>query len=42
MENYEISKFLNDPVVSKFATKKIGRSRLFIKLSIFCQHKNNV
>ena len=37
MEHYKISILLNDSTVSKFATKKIDRSKWFIKQSIFCQ-----
>ena len=42
MEHYKISKLLNDSVVSKFVTKKMGRSKWFIKWSIFCQQKYKV
>ena len=35
MEHYELSKLLNDSTALKFVTKKIDRSKWFIKQSIF-------
>ena len=35
MEHYELSKLLNDSTALKFVTKKIDRSKWFMKQSIF-------
>ena len=37
MVHYKISTLLHDSTISKFVTKKIGRSKLVIRQSIFCQ-----
>ena len=42
MEQYKISKLLNDSTLSKFVTKQLDRSKWFFKRLIFCQQKYKV
>ena len=42
MEQYKISKLLNDSTLSKLVTKQLDRSKWFFKWPIFCQQKYKV
>ena len=42
MEHYEISKLLNDSIVSKFVTTKMDGIQWFFEWTISCQQKHKI